>query len=279
MDCRKWIERYSIDCRLKYNSVNTQENYISQVRAFLFYFEKMYREPKEIPTERIKLWILSKDSINTRNHRLCAVKSFYEITVGMPMKIEKIPFGKKDKKLPIVLSQEEIQRMFTACENLKHKVILSLLYAAGLRVSELINLKWQHIDRSRMIINIIQAKGKKDRQVMLAPSLIPLLENYYRQYKPVIYVLNGQADLAQYSERSVGEVVKQLAVKAGITNKRVYTHLIRHCSFTHLVEGGTDINLIQRLAGHSNVKTTMMYCHISHNLISNIQSPINRIQL
>ena len=85
MDCRKWIERYSIDCRLKYNSVNTQDNYISQVRTFLFYFEKMYREPKEIPTERIKLWILSKDSINTRNHRLCAVKSFYEITVGMPV--------------------------------------------------------------------------------------------------------------------------------------------------------------------------------------------------
>lgn len=279
MDCRKWIERYSIDCRLKYNSVNTQENYISQVRTFLFYFEKMYREPKEIPTERIKLWILSKDSINTRNHRLCAVKSFYEITVGMPMKIEKIPFGKKDKKLPIVLSQDEIQRMFNACTNLKHKVILSLLYSAGLRVSELINLKWQHLDRSRMIINIIQAKGKKDRQVMLAPSLIPLLENYYKQYKPVIYVLNGQGDLAQYSERSVGEVVKQLAAKAGITNKRVYTHLIRHCSFTHLVEGGTDINLIQRLAGHSNVKTSMMYCHISHNLISNIQSPINRIQL
>lgn len=168
--------------------------------------------------------------------------------------------------------------MFNVCDNKKHKVILSLLYSCGLRVSELINLKWQHIDRSRMIINIIQAKGNKDRQVMLAPQLIPLLESYYREYKSKVYVLNGWKDEPQYSERSVGQVIKQLAAKAGIS-KRVYTHLMRHCSFTHMVESGTDINLIQKLAGHSNVKTTSIYTHISHNLISQIQSPLNQINL
>lgn len=278
MDCRKWIDKYSIDCRLKYNSIATQSNYISQVTVFLFRFEKEFREPKEIPTERIKLWILEKDSPNTRNHRLCAVKSFYELTVGMPCKIDKIPFSKKDKKLPIVLSQQEIQAMFNACINTKHKVILALLYSCGLRVSELINLKWENIDRSRMIINVLQAKGNKDRQVMLSPSIIPILESYYREYKPKEYVLNGQFEI-QYSAKSVGEVVKQLAAKAKIDNKRVYTHLIRHCSFTHLVEAGTDISLVQRLAGHNNVKTTMMYCHISNNLISKINSPINQISL
>jgi site-specific recombinase XerD len=167
--------------------------------------------------------------------------------------------------------------MFDVCENLKHKTILALLYSAGLRVSELINLKWAHIDRSRMIINIIQAKGQKDRQVGLNASIIPLLTSYYRKYKSVEYVFNGQNDL-QYSARSVGEVIKQLAKSAGLS-KRVYTHLIRHCTFTHLVEMGTDINLIQRLAGHSNVKTTSIYCHISHNIISKIQSPINNIRI
>ena len=209
-----------------------------------------------------------------------SVKSFYELTVGMPNKIDKIPYPKKEKKLPIVLSQNEVQKMFDACQNLKHRVILALLYSAGLRVSELLNLKWQNIDRSRMIINIIGAKGNKDRQVMLAPELIPLLENYYRAYKPVQYVLNGQnpAQQLQYSERSVGNVVKQLAQKAGLT-KRVYTHLMRHCSFTHMVENGTDIYLIQRLAGHSNAKTTAIYTHISHNLISKIQSPIGGINI
>jgi len=154
-----------------------------------------------------------------------------------------------------------------------------LLYSCSLRVSELINLKWKDIDRSRMIINIIQAKGNKDRQVGLNEKLLQLLEEYYREYKPVIYVLNGQGDHAQYSDRSVGEVVKQLAKKAGIDNKRVYTHLMRHTSATHMVENGIDINLIQKLLGHSNVKTTNIYTHISHNHISKIQSPLAQINI
>lgn len=128
-----------------------------------------------------------------------------------------------------------------------------------------------------MVINIIAGKGNKDRQVMLPDTLIPLLENYYRLYKPVTYVINGQSSL-QYSDRSVLQLIKSIAHKAGI-NKRVYTHLLRHCSFTHLVEAGTDINIIQKLAGHNNVKTTMIYTHISDNIISRINSPINNINL
>lgn len=277
MDARKWSDKYSIDCRLKYNSKATQENYISQVKSFLYHFIDEV-EPKSIPTEKIKLWMLEAKTINTRKHRLCAINSFYLITIGMPDKISKIPYPKPDKRLPIVLSQDEVQKMFSACENLKHKVILALLYSCGLRVSELINLKWEHIDRSRMIINIIQAKGKKDRQVMLTPQIIPLLEKYWYEYKSKVYVLNGWKDELQYSDRSVGEVVKQLAAKAGL-NKRVYTHLLRHCTFTHMVENGVDIHLIQRLAGHSNVKTTAIYTHISHNLISKIESPLSKINL
>lgn len=274
-----WLDRYCTDSKLKYPSERTQENYQSSVKSFLYKF-KDAKEPSRISTQEIKEYLCSFDTINTRNHKLCAIKSFYEITVGMPLKLDKIPFSKKDKKLPIVLSVDEIQAMFDVCENLKHKVILALLYSCGLRVSELINLKWCHIDRCRMIINIIKAKGNKDRQVMLTTELLPLLEKYYFQYKPKEYVLNGQfpKKQLQYTDRSVGEVVKQLAIKAGI-NKRVYTHLMRHCSFTHMVENGTDINLIQKLAGHSNVKTTMIYTHISHNHISKIQSPLTNIQL
>lgn len=276
MNIEKWLNKYKTDCSLKYNSIATIENYISGVKSFLFKFDK-YNEPKEVPTQEIKEYLLVFKTINTRKHNLCAIKSFYQLTVGMPNKIDKIPYPKADKKLPIVLSVDEIQAMFTACENLKHKVILALLYSCGLRVSELINLKWEHIDRSRMVINIIQAKGKKDRQVMLTDSLIPLLEKYHKEYKSKIYVLNGQFDV-QYSSRSVGEVIKQLAEKADI-KKRVYTHLMRHCSFTHMVETGCDINLVQKLAGHSNVKTTAIYTHISHNLISKIKSPLASIKL
>jgi len=276
MNIRKYYEDYSRDIQLVYNSAATIKNYKSQIWCFLNHFKNEV-EPKAIPNDKIKEWLLQAQTINTRKHRLCALNSFYKITIGMPAKVAKIPYPKSEKKLPIVLSQDEVQRMFNVCENLKHKVILALLYSCGLRVSELINLQWKNIDRSRMIINILAAKGKKDRQVMLPELLIPLLENYYRAYKTKNYILSGQFS-EQYSARSVGEVMKQLAEKAKI-NKRVYTHLMRHNCFTHMVENGTDINLIQKLAGHNNVKTTMMYTHISDSLISKIQSPINNISL
>ena len=278
MEFRKWYDKYSTDCKLKYPSKRTHENYICSVGSFLKYFKNEI-QPKSISTDRIKEYLLTFSTINTRNHKLCAIKSFYEITVGMPLKLDKIPFSKKNKQLPIVLSVDEIQRMFNVCENKKHKVILALLYSCSLRVSELINLKWKDIDRSRMVINIVQAKGNKDRQVGLNEPLIKLLEDYYKEYKPETYILNGQGTSAQYSDRSVGEVIKQLAVKAKIENKRIYTHLIRHTSATHMVESGVDINLIQKLLGHSSVKTTAIYTHISHNHISKIKSPLSQIQL
>lgn len=276
MDILKWHTKYSRDIELVYNSDATKDNYKSQVLCFLNYF-KDELEPKAISNDKIKDWLLKANTINTRKHRLCALNSFYKITVGMPAKIQKIPYPKSEKKLPIVLSVDEVQRMFDVCENLKHKVILSLLYSCGLRVSELINLQWINIDRSRMIINIIYGKGKKDRQVMLPDVLIPLLEKYYRVYKTKNFILSGQFS-EQYSDRSVSQVLKQLAEKAGI-KKRVWTHQMRHNCFTHMVEAGTDINIIQKLAGHNSVKTTMMYCHISDNLISKVQSPLNRINL
>lgn len=275
MDIRKWVDKYSTDCRLKYNSMATQNNYISQVKSFLCKFKDEI-EPKSIPNDKIKEWLLEAKTINTRKHRLCAIRSFYELTVKMPNKVGTIPYPKSEKKLPIVLSVLEVQKMFDVCKNKKHKVILALLYSCGLRVSELINLKREHIDESRMIINVIQAKGGKDRQVFLSPELLPILKEYYNEYMPKEYILNGQTDL-QYTDRSVGEVVKQLAEKAGI-NKRVYTHLLRHCCFTHMAEEGTDINLIQKIAGHNNIKTTNIYLHLSDNHISKIKSPLRGIK-
>jgi len=254
---------------------NTIDNYASCIAHFFLQSKKDH--PKNINEQDIKDFLGTLKQTNTQRNYHSAIKKFYDVCLGQKEKFKYIPYARKDGKLPIVLSVDEIQSMFTACENTKHKVILALLYSCGLRVSELINLKWQHIDRSRMIINIIQAKGNKDRQVMLTPQLIPLLEKYWNEYKSKEYVLNGQFGI-QYSDRSVGEVVKQLAKKAGI-NKRVYTHLMRHCSFTHMVENGTDINLISKLAGHSNVKTTAIYTHISHNLISKIQSPLSNINI
>lgn len=257
-------------------SQNTIDNYSSCIKHFFGQSQKDH--PKNINEQDIKDFLGKLQQTNTQRNYHSAIKKFYDVCLGQKEKFKYIPYARKDGKLPIVLSVEEIQKMFTVCENTKHKVILALLYSCGLRVSELIKLQWKDIDRSRMVINIILAKGNKDRQVMLTPQLIPLLEKYYKEYKSKIYVLNGWKDNLQYTPESVGSVIKQLASKAGI-NKRVYTHLMRHCSFTHMVENGTDINLIQKLAGHSSVKTTSIYTHISHNLISKIKSPLESISL
>jgi site-specific recombinase XerD len=276
MNISEHTDNFIQEMKRRNYSHNTIETYSSCIKYFFAQSPKDH--PKNINEQDIKDFLGRFAEVNTQRNYHSAIKKFYDVCLGQKEKFKYIPYAQKNTKLPIVLSVQEIQKMFSVCENTKHKVILALLYSCGLRVSELINLKWEHIDRSRMIINIIQAKGKKDRQVMLTPQLIPLLEKYYKEYRSKIYVLNGWKDELQYSDRSVGEVVKQLATKAGI-NKRVYTHLMRHCSFTHMVENGTDISLIQRLAGHSNVKTTAIYTHISHNLISKINSPLSNIVL
>ncbi len=275
MNISEHTTRFIQEMNRRNYSKNTINNYVSCLNVFFSTVKKDH--PKNINESDIKEFLSKCIRVNTQRNYQSAIKKFYEICLNQKNKFKNIPYARVEKKLPIVLSQDEVQRMFNVCDNLKHKVILSILYACGLRVSELINLKWSHIDRARMVINIIQGKGKKDRQVMLPSSLIPLLEKYYFEYKPKEYVLNGQVCL-QYSDRSILQVVKQLADKANI-NKRVYTHLMRHNCFTHLCEAGTDINIIQKLAGHSNVKTTMIYTHISDSIISKINSPLDNINI
>lgn len=276
MNIPNYIVKYRKELEFKKYGNNTIDNYISCLNKFLNYFNDR-KDHEHINEQDIKTFLMQFKENNTQRCYHSSIKTFYKYVCRQPNKFKYIEYARKSNKLPIVLSISEIQSMFDVCENLKHKVILALLYSCGFRVSELINLKWGNIDRSRMIINIIQAKGKKDRQVGLSEDMIKLLEKYYAEYKSKEYVLNGQFSL-QYSEKSVGEVVKQLADKANI-KKRVYAHLIRHCYATHLVEAGTDINIIQRLLGHSNVKTTAIYTHISHNLISSTHNTLSNIKL
>lgn len=275
MNVSEHIQFFAQEMKRRNFSNNTIANYESAATKFFSQSKKDH--PKNINETDIREFLSKFSEPNTQRHYHSAIKKYYEICLNQKQKFKYIPYARKDNKLPIVLSQEEVQRMFDVCDNLKHKVILALLYSTGMRVSELLNLKWSHLDRSRGVINIIAGKGKKDRQVPFATELIELLEKYYREYKSKEYVLNGQSSL-QYSSTSVGQVIKQLADKAGI-NKRVYTHLMRHNSLTHMLEAGTDLRLIQRLAGHSNPKTTEIYTHISHNLIRKMQTPISSIKL
>jgi len=174
MNISEHMNNFIQEMKRRNYSQNTIDNYASCISVFFSQSKKDH--PKNINEQDIKDFLAQPKMINTQRNYHSAIKKFYDVCLGQKDKFRHIPYARKDGKLPIVLSVEEIQKMFSVCENLKHKVILALLYSCGLRVSELINLKWFHIDRSRMIINIIQAKGNKDRQVMLTPALVPLLE-------------------------------------------------------------------------------------------------------
>lgn len=278
MNIPKYIELFRNEITRKGFRQATIKNYVSCIECFLRHFDGKVTEPVKINEQQIKEYLSTFKTQNTQRSNHSAIKCFYLYTLKQPNKFKYIEYCKRDRKLPIVLSTDEIQKLFNICKNIKHRAILALLYSAGLRVSEVINLKITHIDSSRMVINIINAKGGKDRQVMLNQNVLELLRNYYKMYRPKDFLFNGQ-NSEQYSSRSINEFLKTYAEKAGIENKRIYAHLMRHTSFTHMVENGTDINMIQKLAGHSSVKTTLLYTHISHNLISNIQSPIANIQL
>ena len=254
---------------------NSIQNYSSCIDVFLSTIKKDH--PKNINEQDIKNFLIGCVKPNTQRNYHSAIKLFYDICLNQKQKFKNIPYTKVDKSIPIILSIEEIQKMFNVCKNKKHKLMLALLYSCSLRVSELINLKWEDVDRSRMVIYILNAKGGKDRQVGLNDSLLKLMEDYYREYKTQSFIFRGQFG-EKYSDRSVGQVVKQLGKKAGIS-KRVYTHLIRHCSASHLLDIGTDIHIIQRLLGHSSVKTTSVYLHTSHTTISKITSPLSKINL
>lgn len=210
------------------------------------------------------------------NQAINAIRFMFKYVFNKKLKDYLVFRPKKAKTQPIILDFSEIQSMFNVCENLKHLAIFSLLYSAGLRSSEIINLKITDIDSALMVIRIRSGKGRKDRMTPLDNNCLNILRLYWKKYKPTEYLFNGQFEI-KYSKRSIQEVLKQLAFKANI-NKRVYPHLIRHSSLTHNLENGTDIRALQLMAGHSKIETTIGYLHSSPKYISSIQTPFSNIK-
>lgn len=275
MNIGKYIDEYSNELERKGYRNESIKNYVSCVSKFLSSFEKKANKPTEINENDIKNFLHGFKEHNTQRSYHSAIKCFYKYVCRQPNKFKYIEYCKRNRKLPIVLSVEEMQRLIFCCSNLKHKTIICLMYSTGIRVGEVINLKVCDIDSSRMVINVIDAKGGKDRQVTLDHVMLNLLRLYYKQYSPKEYLFNGQFSL-QYTESSIRQFLQKYADEAGI-KKRIYPHLIRHCNATHLLEAGTDMTLIQKLLGHASIKTTQLYSHISNNLISSIKTPLQFI--
>lgn len=176
--------------------------------------------------------------------------------------IEHIPFPKQEKKLPVILSREEVARVFQTVENLKHRTILMTLYATGLRISEALSLELPDIDSSRMLVRVRQGKGKKDRYVPLSETLLEQLRSYWRHYRPGSWLFPGQDPRQPLEKSSIQRVCQEAGRRAGLT-KRLHPHQLRHCFATHLLEAGTDLRTIQVRLGHRSLQTTSVYLHVA----------------
>jgi site-specific recombinase XerD len=212
-----------------------------------------------------------------QNQSINSIKFYYERVQGGPRKIYSIDRPRKEKMLPEVLSEEEVVKILNATENLKHKAILMTIYSAGLRVSELTNLRIKDIDSNRMQIRVEQAKGKKDRYTLLGNTTLDILRKYVTEYKPKEWLFEGR-DGDKYKPRRIQDILKKSVDIVGL-KKTITVHTLRHSFATHLLEAGTDIRYIQSLLGHSSGKTTEIYTHITTKGFEQIKSPLDKLKI
>lgn len=275
------LQRFVEQLKLKAYSVSTIKTYRNEFLQLLQLLKKKHvNDLTADDLRRYFLYCLEKLRLteNTLHSRINAVKFYFEQVLKREKFFWEIPRPKKPMKLPKVLSEQEVSRLFNAAKFLKHKAILFTAYSAGLRVSEIINLQWKHIDRLRGQILIEQAKGKKDRFVGLSPVLEDVLIAYYRKckIKPLKYVFESDVQGQPYSARSAQAVFQQSKQKAGI-QKEVGFHSLRHSFATHLLEKGTDVRFIQELLGHFSIKTTTRYLHVAKEKLVVIESPLDSL--
>ena len=268
-----------IDTLLALNySSSTLRTYCGAFVQFLRYFE--YRNPEDINREEIIRFLgslMERGLSATSGHSMVnGVQFYYQQVLGKIDYSFVLPRPKKEKKLPVVLTMEECLQIFKVVDNPKHKLLLLIGYGAGLRVSEIVSLKWSDILFEEHKIHVKNAKGKKDRMVMLPYSIVTSLQLYRELYKGKHYVFEGQFAGEPYSTGSVQQVMRN-AIKLSGLEKKATVHTLRHSFATHLLENGTDIRYIQQFLGHSSIKTTTVYTHLTKTAVDRIQSPLDRM--
>ncbi|MBF2708651.1 tyrosine-type recombinase/integrase [Flavobacterium soyangense] len=271
------IEKFKQWLRSKRYSESTLKTYSEALKSFLIFYRD--KSIAEITNEDVIIYnneFILKNylSASYQNQIVNAIKLFFATGRATKIEIDKIHRPKRSKPLPNVLSKEEIKAILGALTNVKHKAMLSLIYACGLRRSELLNLTFGDIQSDRKLLIIKQSKGKKDRIVSLSDKIIEILREYYKSYKPKKWLFEGQQGNTKYSDRSLEEVLKKSIRLAGI-NKPVSLHWLQHSYATHLLENGTDLRYIQELLGHNSSKTTEIHTHVSTKSIQNIKSPFD----
>ncbi len=263
----KVVEIYIKTLTNKHYSKRTIDVYSWYLKDFLV---SLGCNPYHITSKQIERYLLNREysSVSQQNQVIGSIKLFAKyILKKKAIHLDKIERPRKEKKLPVVIDGDFLRERISNIENLKHKAILSLGFSCGLRVSEVINLKIEDIDSKRMIVHIKNSKGRKDRIIPLSPTLLEILREYFKSFNPTLYLFNGQFKNT-YSSGSCNKIVKKYL------GSTYHFHQLRHSMATTLLENGTDLSLIQKLLGHTNIKTTMIYTHVSQALLTNITMPI-----
>lgn len=268
-------QRMLEDLQIRNYAPSTVECYVRSVAEFAKHFN---RSPDQLGPEEIRSWQLflirdKRIKISSYIQAVCGLRFFFTNTLNRQIEIERIPLPRYEKKLPVILSKEEVKAILEAPKNLGHRATLATLYGGGLRVSEATNLKVSDIDGVRKVIWIRDGKGNKDRQVMLSPSLRELLAAYYRWRHPTDWLFPGGKADCPISRETVFETCRKAARRAGIS-KSVHPHSLRHAFATHLLEDGVNLLVIQNLLGHKSLRTTARYLHLADSTVRSTRSPL-----
>ena len=262
-------------------SDRTISTYLEAIRTFLGYYkEKTLDEitPEDVNDFNFRYILKNGFSVSYQNQIISSIKLFFRIILKKEVFTEKIERPFRKLNLPDIFSVQEVELLLQSARNIKHRAMLSLLYACGLRRSELINLRIHAIDSKRKLLCIKGGKGNKDRVVPIPESMIVLLREYYKVYRPVVWLFEGIESGKPYSEASLRQAFETAKAKAHIT-KRLTLHSLRHSYATHLLENGVDLRFIQELLGHKSSKTTEIYTHVTQKSIERIKSPFENLKL
>ena len=273
----RFHDRMDEDLRIRGYSANTRECYLRCVRNFVRHF---MRPPDELTPEHIRRYQLHLArerhvSWTYFNQVVCALRFFYRQVLKKDWAVEQIPYQRTGRKLPEILSPEEVAALLRATANLKHRALLMTMYAGGLRVSEVTHLRVTDIDGQRMVIRIEQGKGRQDRYVMLSPHLRRVLQAYWRARRPRTLLFPNPTG-RPLTRESVNQLFHRARRRAQIT-KRVYPYSLRHACATHLLERGTNIRAIQTLLGHRSLRTTQRYTHVAVTYLQDTPSPLDHL--
>jgi len=273
-------QRMLEDLQIRHYSPTTTRIYLRSIREFARYFRK---PPNQLGAEHIRQYqlFLMKEkqvSLSTYIQMVCALRFLYTHTLDRKVAIERIPFPRRARKLPLILSRDEVKALLEAPRTLRHRALLATLYGAGLRVSEVTHLKVADIDAHRSVLWVRQGKGRKDRQTLLSAKLLELLRAYWRAERPAEWLFPNATGTRPITAKAAFLACRSAARAAGIS-KPVHPHSLRHAFATHLLESGTDLRTIQILLGHTNLETTARYLQVADVAVRSTASPLDSLGL